>query len=390
MCIKFLKNSSCFKQSLALLFLVLVFFSCNKKRDDPAIINLQWNKSFITDSLERNKTALAWQLSYLGSNYGLDTNYLGVTYDKNKITLDVSKVGFNKKAIKQLSKLHKRIKESEEYQFNNALDLGKYIALTIGDTHQYYKIVGTPSKLSAFDTLYSFYKTPAYINNSSISHVDRIISYSKNNTATHQAYISKEVDSITKQPLEFETVEVLPNGQLRFGLYDTDGNLKEGGDPKITKAGKPGKCMWCHESSIQPLFRDQTNVPDYLGWQSFQDSLVTYNLMLKKHQKETWQNKRITDKSLHTEMEIAYFSFMEPSAEHLANEWNMTKETVQEVLKNIPTHKHHEFDFMRELYYRKDIDRFAPFTPIPVVESFRELLLNDDKHYLSNSSAYKN
>ncbi|WP_299313734.1 hypothetical protein [uncultured Aquimarina sp.] len=354
-------------------------FSVLKKDNE---INLKWNKSYPTDTLTKNIIALKWCLSFLGSDLASDTTTTGLTIkNNNTIALNIHQLRFDKNALKYLKKLNAKLKKTEEYQKNNAIDIGRYITLTIGSSNHYYKIVDIPKKLEDYNSLYTFDTINGYIDNSSISLVDRIISFSKNNTPKKQVYISTEVDSISKKIHEYETVEVMDNGQLKFGIYDQNGNLKDAANKEVTNAGKPAKCIWCHETGIQPMFRKQNDHKKYLSYQKLQDTLDYYNKQLRSYQDKHWKDKQIRNKRLHTEMEISYIAFMEPSAEHLANEWGFSLQEVQKKLKHLDTHRHHEFDFLGDLYYRKDVDNLAPWKVMNVPESVREKS-NNEVNYL--------
>ncbi|WP_299256522.1 hypothetical protein [uncultured Aquimarina sp.] len=354
-------------------------FSVLKKDNE---INLKWNKSYPTDTLTKNIIALKWCLSFLGSDLASDTTTTGlIIKNNNTIALNIHQLRFDKNALKYLKKLNAKLKKTEEYQKNNAIDIGRYITLTIGSSNHYYKIVDIPKKLEDYNSLYTFDTINGYIDNSSISLVDRIISFSKNNTPKKQVYISTEVDSISKKIHEYETVEVMDNGQLKFGIYDQNGNLKDAANKEVTNAGKPAKCIWCHETGIQPMFRKQNDHKKYLSYQKLQDTLDYYNKQLRSYQDKHWKDKQIRNKRLHTEMEISYIAFMEPSAEHLANEWGFSLQEVQKKLKHLDTHRHHEFDFLGDLYYRKDVDNLAPWKVMNVPESVREKS-NNEVNYL--------
>ncbi len=356
----------------------VLFVSCNTM-DDSNIIHLKWNTSYEEDSLEKNKAGLTWALSFLGSDIAIDSTLTGVTDTLNVIRLDVSKVGFSKKAIGHLQSLNTAIQQSEEYKKKGNIDLGRYIALTIGSPNHYYKIAELPSRLSDFQSNYTFDTLTAYINNSSISKVDREIQYSIKNDRYQRAFISAEKDSTTGEIYEYETVEIMANGLSKFALYDVDGNLKTVGDENVTRAGKPGKCMWCHESAIQPLFRKQIDLKNHLSSRDFLDSLKRYDRELKVYQDTVWQDSFIKNRRLHTEMELAYITFMEPSVEQLANEWEISQEEVQKKLAHLKPHQHEEFDFLgKDLYHRKDVDSLAPFQVIEVPESVREASKNED------------
>lgn len=354
--------------------------SCGRKySEDENIIYLKWNKSYEKDTLEKNIAGLTWALSFLGSTITMDETEYGFSHTKDVIRLDVSKAGFSNKAVSHLQALLSVIHNSEEYKLKGTIDIGRFIALTIGSSHHYYKIAAVPQRLSDLESNYTFDSITAYINNSSISKIDREIEYSINNTTYKRAFISAERDTITKEIREFETVELMGNGLSRFALYDKEGNLKTVGDPKVTRAGKPSKCMWCHESGIQQIFREQLEFKNYVPYASFLDSLKRYNQELRVYQDSIWKNAFIKKRSLHTEMEIAYITFMEPSVEQLVNEWQVSQSEVRSKLNHLKPHLHHEFEFLGDLYYRRDIDALAPFKCLEVPDNFREQSNNEDR-----------
>ncbi len=365
---------------LALTFILLSSCDANDS-EDKNIIYLKWNKSHEQDTLEKNRTGLTWALSFLGSTIAMEEAPLGLSQTKDMIRLDVTQAGFSDRAIPHLQSLIGVIQNSEEYKLKGTIDIGRFIALTIGSSHHYYKIAQVPQRLSDLESKYTFDSITAYINNSSISKIDREIEYSINNSPHRRAFISAERDTITKEIQEFETVELMDNGLSRFALYDREGNLKTAGDPKVTRAGKPSKCMWCHESGIQQLFRAQLDFKNYVPYASFLDSLKRYNRELKVYQDSIWKNAFIKKRSLHTEMEIAYITFMEPSVEQLANEWQLSQDEVKSKLSHLKSHTHHEFGFLGNLFYRKDIDALAPFKCLEVPDSFREKSNNEDAVY---------
>jgi hypothetical protein len=369
-----------FSNSSAIIIFALVFsmlWSCDKNIQEPNVIYLKWNKSHEIDNLEKNKAGLIWALSFLGSNISLDSTLTGITHTKDVIRLDVSKVGFPDKAIPHLQSLHTVIQNSEAYQKKGTIDLGRYIALTIGSPNHYYKIADIPLQLVDLKSQYTFDTLTAYINNSSISKIDREIQYSIHNNTPKRAFISAERDTITGEIQEFETVELMTNGLSRFALYDLEGNLKTVGEERVTRAGKPAKCMWCHESGIQQLFRKQIDIKNHLSSGDFLDSLKRYNRELRVYQDRVWQDSLIKNRRLHTEMEVAYISFMEPSVEQLANEWQISKRKVLKKVAHLKTHRHHEFGFLGNLYHRKDVDPLAPFSALEVPEYIREVSNNE-------------
>ena len=82
----------------------------------------------------------------------------------------------------------------------------------------------------------------------------------------------------------------------------------------------------------------------------------------------------------HTFTELLYISFMEPSAERLSREWNLTLTEVQNRLTGLPTHTYDEFPFLGTLYHRKDIELLAPYPGLSVSDHVREQSQTEVNH----------
>lgn len=366
-----------------LILVLIIIFSCKNENEFTGLNNskilLKWNKAYNDDSIEKSIIGLKWALSQVGATI---LNQDNIEIKSEILCIEVSKMGFSKNAEKALRKIHQKIKESEEYKLNKSIDVGRYVALLLGSSEHYYALVETPKTLDEITKNYTLLPEKGYINNSSVSKVHRIIQFSEQKRF-NQLFVSQEIDSVTGEIYEFETIELLKNGQLRFGIFDANGKRKMAADSKHTEAGKPAKCMWCHESNIQPMFNDQKNIKGFLPYMKLQETFDTY--------RELNQNDKIQfidvlnyidyqQTQEHTFTEILYTSFMEPSAKRLALEWNMTEKQVQTKLKNHTTHQHHEFDFLGELYYRNEIEHLAPFKGLPVSASIREQSVKEVNH----------
>lgn len=331
-------------------------------------INLKWIKSYPNDSLEKAIEGLQWTLSYTGAT---DLKGLSIQTNENIITLDVSKIGQTENAVTAMEKLHKAIKKSEEYKRNGSVDLGRYVALLIGSSEHYYAIIGTPKKLDDILAKYTLKTETAYINNSSVAKQHRKISFSEQ-YGFNQLFVATEIDSLTKEILEYETIESLPNGQLRFGVFDANGNRMNTAKTSHTNAGKPGKCIWCHESSFMPLHAVQKTYDGYLSYPDLRSTLEQY-MKANNELKLTLDNGIKYGIYPHQfNVDLLYIAFMEPSAERLSLEWGIPVEDVKNKLKDFPTHTYGEFPFLGNLYHRKDVNAFAPFTGLEVSGSVRE------------------
>lgn len=359
-----------YKIFILALFTFSSLIACKKNMNvnDSIIINLKWNKSYDDDSIEKARFALSWCYSYLGAHI-LNSEVL-----PNKQTIffiDINKLGFDKNAIDKITLLHEKIKDTEHYKKTNQIDLGRYISLLIGSSEHYYAITNIPKTFDKLKSNYVLNSEKGYVNNSSVSFNHRVIEYSNQNELK-QLFISTEIDTTNNSIFEFETIEIMPNGQLKFGIYDKDGNRINTADEKHTKAGKPAKCIWCHESNLNKLFRPQNDFIGYLKASELNDTLVKYNKQLHVKQSKLKKGIDYSEKQQHSFMEIAYISFMEPSAMRLSNEWNMSKNEVEKLLSSLKTHTHEEFSFLGNLYHRNEVEKHAPYNNLEVSSSIRE------------------
>ncbi len=332
-------------------------------------INLKWNKAYAEDNIDKSLIGLKWALSYMGAT--LPSSNAGFSNTDNVITINIKHLGFSPQAQDKLMKLSEKIKTTSEYQTNNAIDLGRYVALLLGASEHYYEIIGTPNTLAEVLNQYTLLPQKGYVNNSNVSLEHRIIQFSEQNGFS-QLFLSEEIDPITGEIYEYETIELLPNGQLRFGIFDVNGNRKNNADATHSNAGKPAKCMWCHESNINQMFNPQNDYAGYLTYADFQNTLVSYRESNRTQKLALTDGVDFSQTQQHTLTELLYISFMEPSAERLSLEWNLPLAQVQNLLSGLPTHVYDEFPFLGNLYHRNEVEAFAPFQGLTVSTNVRE------------------
>lgn len=332
-------------------------------------LKLRWSKAYPEDNIDKSLIGLKWALSYVGAKLPVSLN--GILVADQTITISIEKLGFTSDALTQLSRLHAAIKASEEYRTNGNIDLGRYVSLLIGASEHYYEIIGTPKTLEEVLNLYTLLPEKGYVNNSNVSFEHRIIQFS-DQTGFNQVFLAEEIDPITQEIFEYETIELLPNGQLRFGIFDQKGNRKNFADPAHSAAGKPAKCMWCHESTINQMFNPQLDFAGYLTATNFQNILIGYRESNRAQKLALTDGVDFSQTQQHTLTELLYISFMEPSAERLSLEWNLPLSEVQNRLSSLPTHIYEEFPFLGNLYDRESVENLAPFQGLPVSSSIRE------------------
>jgi hypothetical protein len=176
----------------------------------------------------------------------------------------------------------------------------------------------------------------------------------------------------TFSPKQHEVLHIMPNGQLHFALYDAQGNLMDADDTTYTYAGKPAKCLWCHEINLLRPFYAVTAVPGYQTPQQFTSLIQADMNVLHLYRGMLGSEIDYTRTQDHTFAELLYISFMEPTAERLALDWNMSPDQVKAKLAGLPVHANTEFSYSTELYTRSDVEALAPYQSVRVSDSARE------------------
>ncbi len=356
---------------ISLLISLLLVVSCLKDKTPRQnhVIHLKWNKSYTEDSFENALIGLSWAFSHVGA---INTNQLfNMTTTGNVIAVNVRQLGFSATAEVNLEKLNSTLINSEEFANNSAIDMGRYVALLIGASEHYYTLTEMPLNFSELLSGYELLPVLGLVDNSAISVKHRIIKLS-DQTGLKQLFITEETDPETGELLELETVDLMANGQPRFGIFDVEGNRVNAASALNSEAGKPGKCIWCHESGIQPLFFPQSTQDGYLTYLQLQDTLIRFRNLLQSKQQQITTGVDYTQVTEHIQMELLYISFMEPSIERLSKEWDLSSSQVETLLEGLPTHENEEFPFLGTLYDRNMVEEFSPYNALSVSSKVRE------------------
>jgi hypothetical protein len=335
-------------------------------KPDNLQINLRWVKAYPTETKADVVTGLTWSMSFLGARSPADSAIRWA--NETQFLLDVEKLGFNGEAQSAWRAILDTLKASDEYNVQGAIDVGRFVTLTLNSTNHYYAITGAKSRYADFRAKYNFDEKKAAIVKSTIAFGSRLIEISDAKEFEEIAFVATEgegsIESNTFIEKEFEALDLMPNGQLRFALYDLNGNLKTSASKSLTAAGKPAKCLWCHETSLIPPFVDDHQLSGYYSSEEFKNILANRTEMIRAY-REKLGAKIFTAIPNHTKAELLYLSFMEPSSSRLASEWGLAESEIEKKLDEQATHPHHEFSFLGEtLYNRNEIDHFAPYRNI--------------------------
>lgn len=367
-------KTSFFCVALTLVFLIFDSFTPS----DEYAIRLRFNLNYNGDTVVVQKTGLLWALSYLGAELPKKSyqkalkNVSGSTYE-----LRLDKVGFSREALQAFRPLLKELKLSEEYRTKGGIDLGEFIVYTLGSSWHYYKITGAEPKLESYKRKNNFGDDLIFpVLNSEVSIHHRLLRMTKSEDALKMAFIAEEgLGDLTKGTFVakgYEVLDVMKNGQIRVAIYDENGDLKAWSDKLYSTAGKTVKCLWCHESNIQPLFTPNDSIVNFISPSQFQGVVREKMSALGKYRRSLAGDIDFSRRQDHTMMEMLYIDFMEPSAKKLAREWGLIKAKVTEQLAGIRKHDHHEFEHFTGLMHRAAIKDFSPYKTVSLPDSIRE------------------
>ncbi|WP_435354594.1 hypothetical protein [Emticicia sp. SJ17W-69] len=360
---------------------VFVLFSCVNtiKPTDDYRINLRWIKSSAGEDGEKATKGILWALAYVGAELPKESIKKGIFLNENQIfQLDFSALGFDENALKAWSKLITFSKKTEEYKKYGSIDLSRFLVFTVYSPWHYYQITGVSTSLdSFFDNSLNSAKFDFFpVTHSSVTDGHRLLKYRIESNVEKSKFLAIEGDGkltdSTFREAEYEAIDLMKNGQLRYAIYNLNGKLSDFAQKKYSSAGNPAKCMWCHEGVLAPLFTENQAVRGYKLPQDFNSEMLQTQLIINIYRNS--RNSTI-DFNIHKDhelSEILYTSFMEPSAERLAQEWKISVEEVKAKLETLKTHRNHEFVFLGELFDRNEVEKYAPFQSIPFPSSIRE------------------
>jgi len=149
-------------------------------------------------------------------------------------------------------------------------------------------------------------------------------------------------------------------------------------DRWLTEAGKPSKCLWCHEINLQPPFKNVTDVEGYSSTQEFRQLVVSEMETIARYRRTLASKVNFKGLQDHSHAEALYMSFAEPTATRLAQEWDRPLDEVKQLLASRNLHPHpHSQDrddgiLGDELYNRDEVDALAPYATIRGPSDMRE------------------
>jgi hypothetical protein len=366
--------------------LLLICCGCSRTNqystgaDRDLAVNLRWIKSYPGQPRSKVNTGLFWALSFLGAKLPAGAPIL--SWHGNMVTLDLDAAGVAPASKAPWKKLLSTLKSSAEYRVMGGIDIGRFILLSLCSSNHYYALTGISQTYAEFRARHEFGPMQVAIVESGVARGNRLIQVGKNDSINSIAFVAYEGAGALKdhsfQTADIETLDIMENGQLRFGLYDLDGHLKETTTPALTSAGKPSKCLWCHEINLQPPFKSVTDLEGYYSTKEFGELVASARRIIASYRTTLASKVDFTRLNDHSDAEDLYLSFAEPTASRLAAEWNLPMDDVQQILakRNLKTHPHSaqlgDAVLGDDLYDRNDVDVLAPYATIRGPSDMRE------------------
>jgi hypothetical protein len=348
--------------------------------DPDLAINLRWVRNYPKEHRSNVNTGLYWALSFLGAKLPDSANIL--TWHDKVVTLDLGAAHLQDGTQSAWKKLLRDFKASEEYRKTGAIDIGRFVFVSLCSANLYYQLSGTSGSYPQFRARHTFGARQIAVVESAVAHGNRLIEVGTGAGIGSVAFVAFEGSGALKDATfskqDIETLEFMDNGQLRFGLYDLEGHLKTATTPALTTAGKPSKCLWCHEINLNPPFSNVTDVPGYYTTLQFRE-LVASQMRVVAEYRRTLRSKVDFRKTQdHSNAESLYLSFAQPTAARLAEEWSMPVEQVLQKLQALHLKPHAHSVYVDDgilgdqLYNRDEVEVLAPYHAVRGASDSRE------------------
>ena len=312
------------------MFLLLVIPGCSRTeqdrplspRDPDLVIQLRWMKSYPSQSRSKADTGLFWALSFLGAKLPADAAV--ISWSGNVVTVDLDAAGVPQGSRAGLeeaaaaSQVQRRVSRDGRYRCRPI----RLSELCVAPTSTTRSPESAPT-YAEFRARHSFAPRQVAIVESAVAYGNRLIEVAKGDDFNSIAFVAFEgtgsLPHHSFQKTDIETLDLMENGQLRFGLYDLEGHLKAATTPALTAAGKPSKCLFCHEiepaTTLQKCHR-RGGLLQHEGVQASGGGCCGHCRQLPQDaRKRRWisRGRRIIQRR-----RTLYMSFAEPTASRLA------------------------------------------------------------------------
>ncbi len=336
-------------------------------------VPLRWVRGHDADTWDSARAGIWWQLANLGAVPPVDeqaVSVLSVDEDEVRFTLDLEAVGFPEAALPAVADAVAFVATTEETALYGGLDLGAFFLRTLYEPWHYYAITGACGQDAAWEAAHLAEDPAAYaVTDSLLVKGDRLDHYTAPpaSVAAIAHLVEEGTGSIadgTFEARETESIDVMPNGMLRYAVYDDAGDLAPWGE--ASPAGQPGRCLWCHEDHLQPGLASNAGAEGYVPAATFVADIAAQTDAVAALRAGLATAVYFDPPDAHEHGELLTETWLLPSPGRLAREWFLDETVVAEALTaaGVPTTTNPEYPSFGDLVTRDDANRvFAALLP---------------------------
>ncbi len=345
---------------------------------DPLVVPLRWVRGYEGDTWAAARTGVWWQLAHLGAVPPPDEPGLTVvseSEDEVRFTLDLAAVGFPEPALGAVTEAVAFVPTTDEQGLYGGLDLGAFFLRTLYEPWHYYRVTGACGTDAAWRAAHLAPDPAVYaITDSLLVDGDRLNQYTRAPSEMADiAHVAEEgpgsIADGTFAPIESESIDLLPNGMLRYAVYDASGVLQPWAT--ASPAGQPGRCMWCHEDHLQRGLETNPGVEGYVQAAEFVADVDAQTAVIATLRAGLPTAVYADPVVAHAQGELLTETWLLPSPGRLAREWFVDEARVADALAAaaVPTTTDPEYPEFGALVTRADADRvFAELLPTLVAD----------------------
>lgn len=371
-----------------ILFFWLLLFSIVSCRKDLPLnevnnesLMLKWNKAYDSESKQEVNLGLKWVLLNLGARLekGSFEQCMQWTSD-SELRFTPALAGYPEPVLKIWRNIIHHMKADPAYMQRGCLDLGRWIAICLNSSPQYYALTQMPKNYQLLLGNKAFHAQPMAVSSSTISQHKRIINLpdSLNWLASRQLFTVAEGDGVPGtsgfKVIAYEVLDLMENGQYRFGVYDTLFNLINGLPMQLGSAGKPAKCLWCHEQELLPNYFGGEDIQGFMGREEFDKRIEWFNAQTTQYRNKLSSEIDFSKRQDHASAELLYLSFMHPNIQRISREWNLPVQEVEKRLQGLEAVTYDEYPFLGLGYQRAEVDARSPIKEMPAPFAERNTL----------------
>lgn len=363
--------------------MVLFALACAPTAEDvpgDAALRLSWYRSDEAESWAVARAGLDWALSQAGALPPADGSAIEVLdeeEDRVRFELHVDRLELAEDANAMLVEVGDELRSAGG---SGGDDLGRFLLRGLHEPWRYYVLTGACGSLEEWRAARPPLPLEYAVTTSLLLPDHRLVRLpSTQGAADAVAFEAVEGEGSLADgsfgATSFETVDLMPNGQFRYAVYDLTGALQAAGDAEET--GLPANCAWCHEASVHAGTPANESAPGYLSYTEWMQHREGAQATVEALRASLDTSISYDTPAVHGDAERLVEGFLFPDTARVASEWRSTESEVRATLGE-GTLTIEEFGWTRR-YSREVVDAAAPEPgALPTLRSARHLEAGDE------------